>query len=294
MKYGLEFAADGWAWGLAIALLAATVWHLWRSRTAGWLKALRAGGAAALVLALLQPALVKRTAQLAKPKLLIFVDQSHSMGGKAGKTDRLQAAAKWLLDHQKQIEERAEPVLYAAAGGAKRLARWQDVSALKPADAALNAGEALREAADDPAAASAQRAWLLTDGNAEPSSDLEGGLAALKTPLDVIGVGPARRERGLAFADLKTPDFAFLHGRFQVQAAIDASDLAGKPVRVTLLREPPSGGAYAPVEERTLTPASDYETLTATFTAAAQQLGSERYRLEASAAGSARTRDFRV
>lgn len=294
MRYGLEFAAGGWQWTLAFGVAGATAWHLWRSHAAAWLRALRAGGALALILALLQPALVQRAASLAKPKLLIMVDASHSMGGKAGRETRLEAAAKWLRDHQKQIEDRAEPILYSAAGGSRRLARWQDLAALKPADAALNAGEALREAADDPAAASAQRAWLLTDGNAEPSSDLEGGLAALKTPVDVLGVGPTRRERGLSFADLKTPDFAFLHGSFQVQASVDASDLSGTPVKLRLLREPPGGGPYEPVEERTLTPGSDYETLAATFTAAAQRLGAERYRLEASAAGSARSRDFRV
>jgi uncharacterized membrane protein len=294
MMFGLELGANGWEWGCALAALAAAAWHLRRSPASRGLKALRAAGAAALVLAVLRPAVVRRNPVLDKPKLVVIVDASHSMGGKglAAKT-RLEAAAKWLLEHRAAIEKRADASLYAADGGARRLLSWDELSKLKPADSALNAGEALRETAEDPGAAGAARAWLLTDGNAEPSSDLEGGVAALKTPIDVLGVGPARRERGVSFAELKTPDFAFLHGRFEVRAAVDASDLAGKPVRLKLLREQ-QGAGFLQVDEKTLTPGTDYEALTATFTAQAQRLGAERYRIEAAAAGATRARDFRV
>jgi len=54
-----------------------------------------------------------------------------------------------------------------------------------------------------------------------------GGLGA---PVDALGVGPARRDRGAAFVDLKPPDFAFLHGDVPVSATVEASDLAGKTV----------------------------------------------------------------
>ena len=294
MRYALEFGASGWEWSLSAAVFSITCWHLWRSRAAWWLKALRGAGALALILAGLRPTLASRTAVLVKPKLVIVVDDSHSMGGKGlAKKTRLEAAAAWLLARRARIEARADVALFAAAGGARRLLTWDELSALKPADAALNAGEALREAAEDAAAGGAQRAWLLTDGNAEPSSDLEAGLAALKAPLDVIGVGPTRRDRGVSFAELKTPDFAFLHGRFEVQAAIDASDLSGRPVRLRLLREV-AGLGWQPIDQRSMTPASDYEALTATFTATAERLGAERYRLEADAGGAARTREFRV
>jgi uncharacterized membrane protein len=297
MRYGVEFAAGGWEWAVAVAVAAACAWHFYRSTAPRALNALRAAGAAALLLALLRPEVVRRVPLLVKPKLLIAVDASHSMGGKAGKRTRLEAATRWLLEHRELIEKRADVVLFSVAGGSRRLSRWQELSAVTPGAAALNAGEALREAADDPAAASAQRAWLLTDGNAEPSSDFERAAEALKAPVDVLGVGPARRERGVSFVDLKTPDFAFLHGRFQVQAAVEASDLSGKPVAVRLLRERGGAGAasYAVIEEHTLIPGGDYESLTATFTATAERLGAERYRLEASAAGMAvRARDFRV
>ena len=295
LSYGVEFGAAGWEWVLALLVAAACAWHLQRSNAANWLKGLRAAGAAALLLALLRPDVLSRQPVVVKPKLLITVDASHSMGGRAGQRTRLEAAARWLLEHRAQIERRAQPVLFAAAGGARRLARWEDLSSLKPGGAALNAGSALREASDDPASSSAQRVWLLTDGNAEPGGGLEAEAGALKTPVDVLGVGPARRERGIAFAELKTPDFAFLHGRFQIQAAVDASDLSGKPVKVRLLRERAGAAGFSPIEERVLTPAGDYETLAATFTAVAELLGAERYRLEASAAGApARSREFRI
>ena len=104
MRYAVEFGANSWQWTLAFGVAGATAYHLWRSHAAAWLKALRAGGALALILALLQPALVRKTAQLAKPKLLIFVDQSHSWGGTAGRGSRLVAAAKGLLEHKALIE----------------------------------------------------------------------------------------------------------------------------------------------------------------------------------------------
>ncbi|MDT1000430.1 hypothetical protein RNI08_32375, partial [Pseudomonas aeruginosa] len=77
---------------------------------------------------------------------------------------------------------------------------------------------------------------LLSDGGADGGGDPAAAFARFGAPVDALGVGPSRRERGAAFVDLKTPDFAFLHAGFSVEATVEASDLAGRRATVTLSR----------------------------------------------------------
>ncbi len=161
-----------------------------------------------------------------------------------------------------------------------------DAAGFSPAEALADLGAA--------EGAAPARVWLLSDGG-EEGGDAGPALAALGAPVDAIGVGPARRDRGAAFTDLKTPDFAFLHETFAVQASIEASDLAGQPVSVTLSRADDAvPGGWREAARATRAVGSDLETFTSSFTATADRLGAERWRLEARSGDRVRAREFRV
>lgn len=279
--YAVEFGASAAGWWAAAAAVAAAAWHARKSPAGSGLLALRGLAALMLVLILLKPSLARKEMALLKPKLAVLIDNSHSMKGKAGTDNRFDTARRWLLKHRRAVEERAEPVFYAVAGRGRRLSGWEELEALEPSEAAFQPGDCLRDVAGDPESSQAQRAWLVSDGNAEPGADLEKALGALKLPLDALGVGPSRRGRGVGFLEIKTPDFAFLHGRFSVETTAEVSGLAGESLRLRLLRrEPGSAGSWSLVDEKAWRPVSAYETFAASFSAAAQTLGSESYRLE--------------
>jgi uncharacterized membrane protein len=300
------FGADGWlaaAAGLAAAAAAA---HLGRARPSGLLiPLLRGAGAACLVLALLMPDVRLNEPVFVKPRLLVLVDSGHSMRASSGEKgmSRLAAAASWLERHRASLEERCEPVLFSLSDRGRALGGLEAGAGLQASDAGFHAADSLLDVADavgagaasgsapapaegrTTAAGKAERAWLLTDGNPAQSEGLEKALARLGVPVDVLGVGPPRRGRGAAILDLKTPDFVFLHGWFPVEVQVEASGLSRERVGLTLLKESvPGQGGWKPVERRWFTPESDYETLTASFTAVAESLGRERYRLETAAA----------
>ncbi len=307
MTFSLEWGG-GWAGALAAAVVAAAAaWDCRRSAAGRTLLALRLLGASALALAVLQPTVAVGEPRLVKPRLLVFVDNGHPMGaslsagGRAlfrGPSSRLGAALGWLASRRRALEARCEPRFYALSDRGRRLTGWDGLSALKASAAALRPAAALRDVIDDLGPAGPgrpERAWLLSDGNAEADPELERALSELGMPVDVIGVGPSRRERGLAFADLRTPDFAFLHGRVGVEAAVEASALGGRLLELRLLkRGRVDRERWEAVESRRIPLRTDLETVVATFTATAESLGSEAYRVEA-AAGSVRSRrDFRV
>jgi uncharacterized membrane protein len=294
VRYALELGAGGWAWAAAAAVAAAFAWHAASSRAGKALLALRGFAAFCLCAALLEPSIAARVPLLHKPKLAIMVDASHSMSGSAGGgRTRLEAAAAWLAKNRKAIEARADVSLFVVGARGRRVADWSELSSARPGDATLRLDDAVRDVADDPSGGSSQRAWLLSDGNAEPVPDIGLALAPLKAPLDALGVGPLRRGKGLVFTDLKTPDFAFLHGRFQVEAALEAAGLAGQTLRLRLLKEEPGGG-WVVSGEKTHRALTDEDAVVSTFTAQASSLGAERYRLEAIAGGLTRSREFRV
>ena len=300
LPYGLEFSAQGWAFVAAAILALVFFWHARKSPAGKGLLLLRGLALLCLALALIKPALAYKEIVLAKPKLAVFIDDSHSMRGRGDRGTRLEACLEWLKKNRKKIEARADPVFFTMAGTGKR-ASWDDLGRHAPQIAAFNPSQSLRQAVDDPGLMpSPSRAWLLSDGNAEAAADWDRVLSNLKFPIDVLGVGSARRGKQLGFVDIKTPDFAFLHGRFSVQAGIEASALAGEPLSLRLLHEQPgpaagSGKSWDMVEEKAVKIMSDYETISASFSALAQSLGSERYRLEALASlGLSHSRDFRV
>lgn len=211
-------------------------------------------------------------ARQARPKLAVLLDGGPGMGAKdAGDSSRLKRAIRWLKDHRSEIEARAEPLLYVGTDRSRR-ARWEDLETLVPASAVgLDLARALRDVGEDGSGAS--RLWLLSDGGSG-SGGLAAALGDLKIPVDALGVGPSRSARSLALAELKIPDFVFLHSRFPVQGQVEASGLPGARVEAKLWK----GGNL--VERRPLDIQEDFEVKTVSFTATAESLGTERYRLE--------------
>ncbi|MBI4678067.1 MAG: hypothetical protein HY748_10840 [Elusimicrobia bacterium] len=302
MTWGLEFGANPWLAALAAVCAAAGAAHLWLGRSAEPLiLVLRGAASASLVLAMLSPSLSVSEPVVVKPRLVVLVDSGHSMQAPSGeRMTRLAAAVSWLSKSRKAVEKRSETAVFALSDRARQLPGMGSVGGLAPSDAGFHATDAFLDAADA-LGRKGDRAWLLTDGNAVQSDGLETALARLGAPVDVLGVGPARRGRGAAFLDLKTPDFVFLHGRFPIEAQVEASGLAGERVRLALLKEEAwrkdarspegaGGSSWKPVESRRFAVASDYEVLSASFTATAESLGRERYRLVASPEASGKGR----
>lgn len=295
MSVSIESGAPGWAWLAALALTCAFFWHLRRSGAGAWLLALRGLAVFGILAALLQPSLARLSPVLEKPRLAIVIDHGHSMRSKAdGALTRLEAARAWLKRHRGLIESRAEPTLYAAAARGRRLSGFDELPGLAAASAALQAQAALRDLRDDAASAPPERVWLLSDGNADAGAGPEAAAQAAGAPVDVIGVGPARRGKGLSLTELRAPDFAFLHGRFELNTSLEASGLAGRALALRLLREERGGKGWTELSSRSIAVGSDYETVSATFSATASSLGSERYRLEAAAGEVAARRELRV
>ncbi|MCX5790101.1 MAG: hypothetical protein NTX64_16585, partial [Elusimicrobia bacterium] len=108
---------------------------------------------------------------------------------------------------------------------------------------------------------------------------MEETLARWRGPVDSFGVGPKVAARSLAFAELRTPDFVFLHSRFPVHVALEASELQGSEVELKLWK----GAAL--VDSEKLPVRGEFQVLTATVTAEAAELGEERFRLEAAVSG---------
>ena len=294
MTLGLESGGAGAAGACGAALVAAAYWlHAARSPGSRGLLVLRGLGAAALALAVLRPAVSLVESRAAKPRLLILLDAGASMRGKSKGGTRFAQAVDWLSRARGEIEKRADASVLLVSdrarplGGLARLGEAApDSAAFSPADALADLGAA--------EAFSPARVWLLSDGGAE-GGEAGPALASLGAPVDAVGVGPARRDRGAAFTDLKTPDFAFLHGTFAVEAAVEASDLAGRSVVVTLSRaDEAAPGGWREAGRSTRAVGSDLETFTSSFTATADRLGAERWRLEARSGDRARAREFRV
>lgn len=296
MSFSLETAAGPGAWLAAAAVAGGFALHLRRSPTGNVLLALRGAACVAVILALLSPTIVAREEKRARPKLLILLDAGHSMGGKgAGAATRLDQARAWLTRHAARLKERAEVSISLVSDRARPLpGGLGGLAAAAPESVGFKPEEALADAglADGGTPA---RVWLISDGVAEGTGDLGRALAGLGAPVDALGVGPARRETGAAFLDLKTPDFAFLHETAPVLAQVEASGLSGRRFTLTLARaDAGAPGGWRTVERRDYRAAADQEVVAATFTVRAETLGTERFRLSAEGGGRARTREFRV
>ena len=294
MTLGLESGGAGWAGACAAAAVAAAfAAHARRSSDGRGLLVLRGLAAAALALAVLRPAVSTVETRSAKPRLLILLDAGASMRGKSKDGTRFAQAAAWLTAARGEIEKRADASVVLVSDRARPLGGLAKLDGAAPESAAFSPADALADLGASEAASPA-RVWLVSDGAAE-GSDAAGALASLGAPVDAVGVGPSRRDRGAAFTDLKTPDFAFLHATFSVEAAVEASDLAGRSVAVTLSRADESApGGWREAARTTRAVGSDLETFTSTFTATADRLGAERWRLEARSGDRSRAREFRV
>ncbi len=295
MTFTLESGGAGAAGVVAAAAVAGAYWlHAARTPARRGLLVLRALGAAALALAVLRPTVALVEARRAKPRLLILLDAGATMRGKAPGGTRWSQAVDWLTRARGAIESRADASVVLVSDHARPLGGLERLKEASPGSTAFSPENALSDlaAAGGPAPS---RVWLVSDGGAEGAADLSRVLGGLGAPVDALGVGPARRDRGAAFLDLKTPDFAFLHGTFSVEASVEASDLAGRTVTVALSRADetvPGGWREAGVHEFRV--GSELETFGSSFTATAERLGAERWRLEARADGKVRSREFRV
>ncbi|HVA66871.1 MAG TPA: glutamine amidotransferase [Elusimicrobiota bacterium] len=282
----MEFSAGGWAWGAAVALAAASLWHASRTRAGKGLLALRLLAAAAVILALLNPAVDLRRGVLKKPGLLILVDVGHSMAASSGrgKASRLKEALDWLASNRGRIEAAASPRVLALSDGAQNV-DWNETGSLSAGDAAFEPENALPQAQEMISAQSepAKRVWLLSDGVTDepPPKDV---LSALGAPVDVLAAGRKPRGAGLSLMDVRPPDFAFLHQRFSISFSLKAWGLSGRRVTVFLYEE--AGGAKSvPVAQATFTPNSAFALFTSSLTAAAQSLGGENFVIEAKTQG---------
>jgi uncharacterized membrane protein len=270
----------------------AVVFHFSRSAAGRGPALLRGTAAAAVLLAVLAPQLSLRRAGAEKPRLLVAVDTGASMRARgAAKGTRLQQAKEWLAKHRGAIVQRAEVSVVALSDRARPLGGLDGLASVSASSEPLRLEEAMAEAAAS--GPSPSRVWLVTDGGAD--GDAGRALAAAGAPVDLLGVGPSRREAGAAFLDLRAPDFAFLHGALPVEVSVEAAGVAGKSAVLTLLRADeaaPGGWKQAGRTERRVL--SDLETFGSTFTVRAERLGTERFRLEVESGGKKRSREFRV
>jgi len=295
VTFGLESGGAGAAGAAAAAAVAGAYWlHAAKSPAGRGLLVLRALGAAALALAVLRPAVTLIETRLAKPRLLILLDAGASMRGKAPGGTRWSQANSWLEGARAEISARTDASVVLVSDRARPLGALSRLAGAAPESAACSPAEALPGPGFGGGPAPA-RVGLISDGGAEGGGDLGRALSGLGAPADALGVGPSRRDRGAAFVDLKTPDFAFLHETFAIDAALEASDLAGRRVTVALSRADESApGGWREVARRERLVGADLEAFSSSFTATAERLGAEHWRLSATAGGLTRAREFRV
>src|SRR5581483_9234430 len=164
---------------------------------------------------------------------------------------------------------------------------WSELPSLKPQAASLDAAQAIEDATKEGVA----RVWLLSDGGAgfgQGPADLTGRLSG--AAVDAAGVGPKGAQSAARIAEVRSPDFVFLHSPFSLSASIEAEGLKGAAATAVLSK----GGRV--LAERRFAISQDFEIVSTTFTAVAESLGQEDYRLEvrSEAARSADRREFQV
>ncbi len=294
MTFGIEAGDASPVGAVAVVLIAvAFVVHRARSPARRELRVLRALAAGALALAVFRPGVALMESRRVKPKLLIILDAASSMQGKSLGGTRWSQALEWLQRSRSRIDERAQSSVVLVSDRARALSDFEQLRGATPDAASFSPINALADFT--PPEGPPARVWLISDGIAEGSADLDRLLSGFGAPVDTLGVGPARRDRGAAFLEIKTPDFAFLHESFEVGTKIEASGLAGRKIVIALARadEGVSGG-WRESAVREFRAASDLETFTSTFTVNAERLGAEHWRLQSRVDGSVRTREFHV
>jgi uncharacterized membrane protein len=258
-----------WLSLLAVGLI------VWTWRKSSEFKRLRVTALMILAVLLLKPAMDLLEDRSARPRLAVLVDVGPSMQSPDDLgLSRLKRAGRWLAQNRSRLERGYETVFYAAAGGARRV-EPKDLESLAPQNSALDLGSALADVLDS--GSPPARVLLLSDGAFEDSRALDAALTRLSAPVDALGVGPRTAKPALAVAQVQAPDFVFQHSRFSVSASVEASELPGSRVRLRLLK-----GSRV-VEEQEKKVEKSFEVLEASFTALAESLGREDYRVEAQA-----------
>lgn len=271
----LRFVLDSGAAEWLLAAGGTAAFLMLRPLTRGLPRPVLALRAAALLLllgSLLKPSVHRLQDQLARPRLGILVDQGPSMNADDDQgRSRLERARRWLRAGRADLEERAEVTLLAASGGVRRLS-WDELDALEPAPQALDPASAFSDLLGSGAPAS--RLWLLSDGAFARGDALSTVLARLNTPVDTLGIGPLRTRRSVSVAGITSPDFVFIHRRFDAAVAVETHKLQGGSVQVRLYR------GQDRLAEKKLAVLQPYEVVNATFNITAQALGRQDYRLE--------------
>lgn len=273
--WGLSFEAGPAEAALAVAALAAAVFtRRWQAGLPPAVRALRALAWLALAALAAKPSLDRLERRRTLPRLAVVLDASPSMASADDRgAPRLARAARWLAENRKALEGRADVALYAASGGARRVA-WEDLPELKSGAAAFDATTVFGDLAS--AVPAPERVWLFSDGAfdaraAEPA-------ARLGRPVDAFAVGPKEEKAGLSLT-VESPDFVFLHGRYQVAVRVEARRLAGRPLRLRLEKDGVAAGSAV------LTPDADFAVLTATFSVEADRLGRQELSVAAEGTG---------
>ncbi len=275
------------ALGIKIAsaiLILALVKHLWSSRKNPTLIFLRILGVLTLILAALNPEILLNRSVFVKPRLLILIDRGHSMGGPAGKYNRLGAVREWLLKNKTQIESKAETSLFALASNAKNLSSFKEIQALKLSEADFSPQDSMPAVLAESPELKPARIWFFSDGNA-PREALLSAAQALKAPIDSIAVGRNIEKKGFLIKDIQSPDFAFLHGKFNFKVKVETQNLKKIPCLLSLSKKESKSSPWKIISQAKLTPSSNHESFDTGFTAIAERLGSESYRFELAAAG---------
>lgn len=240
------------------------------------IRALRLATAAVLAGLLLKPVVRRFEERAIRPRLAVVLDRGPSMRAEDDfKKARLARAVEWLGAHRAELEKRAEVTLFAAADGARRV-DWDELTRLEPENAGFEPASVFSDLLA--AGAPPQRVWLLSDGAFDSGEALSSSLARLGVPVDALGVGPKRIPRSLSVSGIQSPDFVFIHGRFEVSAGVEANRLEDETVTLTLRQ------GEKTVARRTFQAKKGFEVFRATFSVEAAALGTQAYTLEARAA----------
>ena len=283
-SFSVIWHGNFWIEFASIALILFLIRHLFSVKTGPTLAVLRILGVLTLILAALNPEIVFKRSIFVKPHLLILIDRGHSMGGPAGKYNRLETVKNWLSQNKNKIQDAAETSLFALASDAKNLSSFKDLQNLKVSQAYFSPQEALTAAASESQNLTPERAWFFSDGNA-PQEELLAAAQELKIPVDSIAVGRSIEKKGFLIRDIQSPDFAFLHGKFTFGVGVETQNLKQVPCILSLFKKESKSSPWKTLSQSQFTPSSNYESFEDSFTAIAERLGGESYRFQVEAAG---------
>ena len=163
-SFSLIWHVGLWTGLASLALILSLIWHVFSSPKNLTLIILRIIGVLALLAAALNPEIALNHSVFKKPQLLILIDRGHSMGGPAGKYNRLTSVQKWLLQNKNQIKSKAEASLFTLASNAKNLSSFKNLGSLSLSQADFSPQGSLLAVKDQIQNLNPQRIWLFSDG----------------------------------------------------------------------------------------------------------------------------------